>query len=149
MPRKRNDRLTCGVAACDLPQHCGGYCAAHYSRWKRSGDVDADRPIGYYRDGGFHQRKRKSEIARYEQRKAWLDAYKLERGCIDCGYREHPAALDLDHRPGEVKTIRAFAAMISANWDRFCDEIEKCDVRCANCHRVKTVERWAEAHASS
>lgn len=28
---------TCTLNGCDLPWHCGDYCAAHYARWKRNG----------------------------------------------------------------------------------------------------------------
>jgi hypothetical protein len=35
--------------------------------------------------------------------RAYIQSIKMERGCTDCGYREHPAALDFDHLPGFVK----------------------------------------------
>jgi hypothetical protein len=65
---------------------------------------------------------------------------KLARGCVDCGYKAHPAALDFDHRPGEIKTyaVCTMAGMSQALIDA---EIAKCDVRCANCHRISTFNR--------
>jgi hypothetical protein len=38
------------------------------------------------------------------QRKiAEIHAYQLEKGCIDCGFNKHPAALEFDHLPGTEK----------------------------------------------
>lgn len=36
---------TCSVETCDRPVYCRGWCSAHYSRWKRGGDIQADVPI--------------------------------------------------------------------------------------------------------
>lgn len=71
-----------------------------------------------------------------------VDAYKSARGCADCGWNGHPGALDLDHRPGEDKTL-AVSQMIA----RLCPlaeimaEVAKCDVVCARCHRLRTLRR--------
>ena len=69
-----------------------------------------------------------------------LDGLKLRSGCVDCGYSEHAVALDFDHRPGEIKLFS-----IGIKWEGalvpLLAEIAKCDIRCANCHRVRTAER--------
>ena len=75
--------------------------------------------------------------ARATALRRYLDSVKLERGCVDCGYREHPAALDFDH-VGDDKTLLVSSCKSRAQADA---EIAKCEVRCANCHRVKTWER--------
>jgi len=64
----------------------------------------------------------------------WLDAYKLSKGCVDCGYKEHHAALHFDHVSGEKEINVCNAKSI----DQAKKEIEKCEVRCANCHAVRT-----------
>ena len=64
---------------------------------------------------------------------------KLERGCIDCGYRKHAEALTFDHTRGEKRCD--VSQMMSRRWEHVLEEIAKCDVRCANCHAVKTAER--------
>ena len=67
-------------------------------------------------------------------------ARKMLFGCVDCGYRSHPAALQFDHRPGEVKIHNVagwpgdLASMIL--------EMDKCDVVCANCHAIRTALRY-------
>ncbi len=58
--------------------------------------------------------------------------------CIDCGESD-PVVLEFDHREN-TKKISAVAEMIGHNcgWEKIKTEIEKCDVRCANCHRRRT-----------
>jgi hypothetical protein len=73
----------------------------------------------------------------YKRRRAFLDALKLEAGCIDCGYNEYPCALDFDHRDPSDKTFNVGHGF-GYNLDFLLEEIAKCDVRCSNCHRVKT-----------
>jgi len=72
--------------------------------------------------------------------KQQLEAYKLKHGCKDCGYRVHPAALDFDHLPGCKKEFTIGSDMIR-NLDRIWAEVAKCEVVCANCHRIRTVNR--------
>jgi hypothetical protein len=81
--------------------------------------------------------------ARYEERRKLIDEIKVSRGCYDCGYKTHPAALQFDHINAGGKSFKIAAGMMR-NWERILEEISKCVVRCANCHAVKTVED--EAH---
>lgn len=69
-----------------------------------------------------------------------LDAIKLEAGCADCGYREHPAALQFDHLPGTHKLFRLSHSAQRA-WHLVLAEVAKCEVVCANCHAVRTATR--------
>lgn len=70
-----------------------------------------------------------------------LAQIKLERGCADCGYQEHAAALDFDHRPGEVKLFDVASGPARRGWGAIEAEVAKCDVVCANCHRIRTYTR--------
>jgi hypothetical protein len=79
--------------------------------------------------------------AQQAKRRAELIAYKLERGCMDCGYNAHGAALDYDHRPGEVKSFMIMRDGICRSEATVWDEVAKCDVVCANCHRIRTYDR--------
>lgn len=69
----------------------------------------------------------------------WLIDYKMDRGCADCGYKGHFAALHMDHEGPKSMEIGAARSSIK----RLMAEIEngKCVVRCANCHAIKTWER--------
>lgn len=82
-------------------------------------------------------RKKHNSTARSKNR-AWLDKIKLASGCIDCGYNRWAEALDFDHRNMDEKKI-GIARIYMCSKERILEEIAKCDIRCANCHRHKTL----------
>lgn len=70
--------------------------------------------------------------------------YKATHCCVDC-QESDPIVLEFDHISDDK--VGNVSAMIERgfSWDTLLKEIEKCEVRCANCHRRKTAERgnWA------
>ena len=62
-----------------------------------------------------------------------LDAYKMKTGCVDCGFRDHPVALEFDHVNGNKERNVCQAKSLEAAMK----EAEKCEIRCANCHRIR------------
>jgi hypothetical protein len=68
----------------------------------------------------------------------FINEYLLNKSCVDCGYSDS-RALEFDHVRG--KKNQPVTTMISG-WgiESIKKEISKCDVRCANCHRIRTVE---------
>ena len=89
--------------------------------------------------------RRTSQIAeqrlssRAEVRQYVLD-YLLSHPCVDCGESD-PVVLDFDHVRGQK--VYTISQMISRGviLSRVVEEIEKGEVRCANCHRIKTAQR--------
>jgi len=77
---------------------------------------------------------------RAKRDRAYFQQVKLDRGCTDCGYASHPAALEFDHLPGFMKRYR-IATMAGMRRSLIDEEIAKCEVVCANCHRVRTAAR--------
>lgn len=73
--------------------------------------------------------------------------YKLAAGCIDCGYNAHAVALDMDHVRG-TKTANV-ARLYAAASETLEAELAKCDVVCANCHRIRTAARATVARRCS
>ncbi len=76
-----------------------------------------------------------------------IRGYLDKHPCIDCGEND-PVVLEFDHRVPADK-FKSVSTMISGHysWRRVLDEIQKCDIRCANCHRRKTYlqfERWGK-----
>jgi hypothetical protein len=65
----------------------------------------------------------------------------LKRGpCKDCSRTFDPICMDFDHRPYEHK-VSNIAALMWAKEDQILREIAKCDLVCANCHRLRTKRR--------
>ena len=74
---------------------------------------------------------------RHRVRRSFLARWKLAAGCVDCGYAKHSVSLDFDHVIGK-KEFGVGGPGIGRSWKRLLAEIDKCVVRCSNCHRVAT-----------
>lgn len=95
----------------------------------------------------WYRRNREKQIARVRinerkttrQVRGKIKEYLLAHPCIDCGESDI-VVLEFDHCRGDKKL--AVASMIHRNysWKVVLEEIGKCDVRCANCHRRKTAK---------
>lgn len=77
---------------------------------------------------------------RYASRREFIDTYKVTHGCIDCGYNAEACALQFDHRDPSIKEF-TIAEGTNLSLDKLIAEINKCDIRCANCHLIKTRDR--------
>ena len=67
-----------------------------------------------------------------------LDEIKLTRGCSKCGYKEHPSALDFHHLAEHEKLATVASLYSTLNLQKILAEVEKCEILCANCHRIET-----------
>jgi AcrR family transcriptional regulator len=95
----------------------------------------------------FRSRARSYVKDQRQKFRARIQAIKLEAGCADCHYNGHPAALDFDHLAGTEKMFTIGSAGSGHAWRDVLLEIAKCDVVCANCHRIRTDGRgWGTNH---
>ena len=78
-------------------------------------------------------------IAHMKKRKKYIGVLKQYIGCQDCGYNDKPEALDFDHKPG-TKSFN-IGANEGRSWVNLLTEMAKCEVVCANCHRIRTYNR--------
>lgn len=67
----------------------------------------------------------------------------MKVSCLDCDGEFPHYVLQFDHVRG--KKVANISAMLMANvhWDLIAEEIEKCEIVCANCHAVRTHTRRA------
>ena len=74
-----------------------------------------------------------------------LAEIKEASGCVDCGITNH-IMLDFDHLHDKKYNI---SRMIhdGFSWAAIKKEIAKCEVVCANCHRVRTHDRLTKKSA--
>lgn len=72
------------------------------------------------------------------QLQEYLFNYLNNSECADCGEKDI-LVLEFDHREKIEKSYNiSHILRNSMTLDKLTDELEKCDVRCANCHRRKT-----------
>jgi hypothetical protein len=79
--------------------------------------------------------------------KAIIEAAK-DQPCVDCGKRYPTCVMEFDHVRGEKKfTVSQInrSTPNSTGLRALEDEIAKCDVRCANCHRLRHYHEDAPA----
>jgi hypothetical protein len=69
-----------------------------------------------------------------------LIAYFSEHPCVDCGESDI-RVLDFDHK-GDKRTEVSSLMRYGYGWDVVFEEIKKCVVRCANCHRKRTASQF-------
>ena len=62
------------------------------------------------------------------------------RPCLDCGGTFPPECMDFDHVTG-IKSFNISANVHAHGKQKILDEIAKCEIICANCHRIRTVQR--------
>lgn len=94
-----------------------------------------------YRDSHYLA-KREAYI---EKAKVWRESEKIrfyqwlgDRSCVDCGNGDF-RVLEFDHLGDKDYTIATKIGTVRL--ETLLLEIDKCDIVCANCHRIRTVER--------
>lgn len=80
--------------------------------------------------------KRQSKINRKERNRKFIYNYLLQNPCVDCGEVD-PRVLEFDHVEAKTANISELLCSV-VSIEKLVNEISKCEVRCANCHRRKT-----------
>lgn len=93
----------------------------------------------YYKNRDYYiaKAKKRNHVVKI-QIKNYIWKYFENHPCVDCGEKD-PIVLEFDHISDKISAI----SDIYRNYTlaMIIKEIEKCQVRCANCHRRKTAER--------
>jgi hypothetical protein len=84
----------------------------------------------YARQAGW-KKDRRAELLAFIQ---WLKAVP----CADCGGSFPPVAMDFDHRDPAAKRANVSAMLAGYSFESVVAEVLKCEVVCANCHRVRS-----------
>jgi hypothetical protein len=109
-------------------------------RWCRSCQAEANRHH-YQNNKQVYLDRAKSRNDRIiEENQRRLYAYLSSHPCVDCGQAD-VRVLEFDHVRG--KKLRNISLLLGQgySWETIQAEVDKCEVRCANCHRIKTSER--------
>jgi hypothetical protein len=81
-------------------------------------------------------RKRAARVRKENQQ--LLFEYLLHHPCVDCGESD-PVVLEFDHLRDKRENVAIL--LRNTSWRVVLEEIAKCEVRCANCHRRRTYIR--------
>ena len=73
-----------------------------------------------------------------DENRNYVYDYLLSNPCVDCG-ENNPVVLDFDHMLN--KSFNISGSYKNYSLSTIKKEIDKCEVRCANCHRVKTAKQ--------
>ncbi len=134
----------CGRCGCDKPL-----------AWRRKAREQRDnycRPCraAYKQEHYAANRRRYIESARrrklqlISERTDYIVAFLREHPCVDCGEGD-PIVLEFDHLRDKKFSISK--GLQDRPWQDVLDEIAKCEVVCANCHRRRTAYRGGFARA--
>ena len=80
-----------------------------------------------------------------QESKRKLVKIKQASGCVDCGENNH-IVLDSDHIKDKKYNISRMVHD-GFSWKAILKEIQKCEVVCANCHRIRTYSRLTQITA--
>lgn len=115
-----------------------------YSYYEKCKECYKLRGRDYYKQN--RQRQLKLALLRKqkykEERRNFIQKIK-NTPCMDCKRKFPPWVMDFDHRDKQTK-VRNISDMVityTSNLERLQEEIKKCDLVCANCHRVRTHNR--------
>src|ERR1035437_6516884 len=116
------------------------YCKPHASDIRKARDRNRKRQT--YSDGVAYQKVKDRQLAQREIKRLIVCDYLSDNPCIDCGQSDI-IVLDFDHR-GDDHKVSGVVAMMNNGCSpgRMIGEIAKCDIRCANCHRKKTISSF-------
>ncbi|SRR6266550_5461557 len=109
---------------------------------------DPERRKAYHRE--YHKEiwypaHRQDRIDRSKQKRLelveWYREYKKTLRCADCG-QNHPATLEFHHLdPTKKEALVSRLIATTSSLRRLQEEMAKCVVLCANCHRIR---HWNE-----
>jgi hypothetical protein len=134
---------------------CGEIKPLTEFNWRRKGRGQRDNMCrgcrsAYKREHYLANRQRYVDQARDRkrllalERTIYLIEYFRSHPCVDCGEAD-AVVLEFDHL-GD-KSFEVAQALAYRSWQSILDEIAKCEVVCANCHRRRTARRRGSLRA--
>lgn len=130
----------CGVEKRDIEPN------PEFAKSKRQGTHSWCKPCAkerhkvYYQENKQHFTDYKTNIRQTNQGK--LLEFMAKHGCKDCGLHD-PLVLEFDHIDPNLKTENISTMLYNGRkWESLLEEIAKCEIRCCNCHRRRTIQQF-------
>jgi hypothetical protein len=105
-----------------------------YQSWCRSCKTNLESRW-YHMSEDNKRRRNKQVLERIRNNKKKAVEY-LGGKCYDCGGVFHPAVYDFHHKNPNEKE-EAPTDVLHKSWDKILLEIDKCELLCSNCHRLR------------
>ena len=90
--------------------------------------------------GAYKERNKRNKRIRTAENTAYRNNYLKTHPCVDCG-EGNPVVLEFDHVRGAKKKELSRMWTTGYALETIKEEIEKCEVRCRNCHAIKTAKQ--------
>lgn len=94
----------------------------------------------YKKNSSKHKADVRRNAERYKERFVAIVTEYKSKGCADCGKVYPPYVMDFDHLE-DTEKVANVASMAGWSLEKVEAEIAKCEVVCANCHRIRTHKR--------
>ena len=145
----------CKADECEEKHFSYGYCKLHSSRFRNGIDLYRDyRPIDGSRGcdiigcskqhyGLGYCVNHYGRINRFARKRACIRY--MGGKCSDCGGEFRPECYDFDNvtdEPGHENIGNMMSR--NASDEAILDELKRCELVCANCHRTRTEKRYGE-----
>jgi len=111
----------------------------HQQKYKPKGQRPRKRPLSQCKACHKVRTKRAYRQRRLDQLRLVFDHFR-ENPCVDCG-EDNPALLEFDHVDESAKSFGVGGKIGDVSTPKLLKEIEKCQVRCKNCHHLRTMAR--------
>jgi len=85
--------------------------------------------------------KKRTELKYINKKRKIAIDYLKNHPCIDCGEKDI-LVLDFDHMNISSKINNVSNLIVGGSISSLNEEIKKCEIRCANCHRRKTAKQF-------
>lgn len=103
-------------------------CGRERTRWQAMPEAERDK---------YRKSTQVRRLIHAETLKHWLDTIKTMLPCEDCGQHFPPCAMDFHHARGAKKFGIGQALRQQIALSTLLTELAKCDLVCANCHRIR------------
>lgn len=93
-----------------------------------------------HKDPVYRERQETQAAKKTKANREFLWKYLTEHPCEHCGNSD-PRVLEFDHIDQNTKTADISYLVYRSPLERIQEEIAKCRVLCANCHRIRTAHQ--------
>lgn len=120
------------------------YCPEHAAEIRKARDRARKRQ--QYADGESYAKVRQAQERQRNEKRTWICKFLSENPCVDCGESDL-IVLEFDHT-GSTQKVSDISRMLNngTSLKRLIEEVNKCEVRCCNCHRRKTISRFGGSY---